>query len=438
MELGTTCPTSTPPAAPIPRSPGCAATTPEGGHAGAPRRPLLLRPASTLSKRPGDDLPREVRPHQRPRARHAPRIAGRGTTTASACSSTPARDLPGLDPMTQLHEPRAGTSAPASSRPGQIERMGTQWCAPSAPNLHRARSVRCAMTANVRLLTTAVVLAALGTCLGRRAVRGRGALLDALAAAARRLRAAPRAEPRPPPSPRSGAAGGASAAASASWCRSPITSVHDAYLAGAGQPEPDDLEHAPPARSRVAFRPPVLNRAFRGHQPPSRSCRPAPKRGVSTPGERRRRRANSRPRRRLAALVRDARARSSRRRSTSFLFRLADNLAAAPDSKKIFPEFPGETDGILMDWDYLPYDRPAMQPGPRCADPAPATPKATCWCNLVRPLVRARAHLRALARRRARRRPCRPECAQITDYVLDTARPTVCRKREVDRCPHDG
>lgn len=124
--------------------------------------------------------------------------------------------------------------------------------------------------------------------------------------------------------------------------------VYGFYVAPAGE-KPDELKHAPPL-ALVHRQTQALNRAFRGtgisFQTEEATRRDfAPWRDEHEPPGAR---IGS-----LTAMVRDLTA--NREESLHvFLMREAQNRAAPPDVKSMF-ENVAAADGILMNWDYLPY-----------------------------------------------------------------------------------
>lgn len=185
--------------------------------------------------------------------------------------------------------------------------------------------------------------------------------------------------------------------------------VHATLLPGPPDAEPDDLDHAPPL-ALVRRQTRVLNRAFRGTgisfvaaAAEVRSIDPW--RMTSAPGE---------PplTSELAAMMRAANAERPSALHV-FLFRGADNVSASLDTNEIFAGSPG-TDGIMMDWDYLPAD-PTLYP---------VHPEVSRRYTEGETLVHLVGHyfglLHTFEPGPGEEEACRPRCGQTTDYVSDT------------------
>ncbi len=136
--------------------------------------------------------------------------------------------------------------------------------------------------------------------------------------------------------------------------------MYGSYVPGRPGQEPDDLEHAPPL-ALVELQTEVLNRAFRGTKL-SFVTADAELRSFA-PWKTHPNAASPQPQD-LVAMVHDL---NAERRGVLhvFLLRQEEFTAAPPDTKRMFEDFLRRTDGILMNWDYLPYV-PALRP---VADP---------------------------------------------------------------------
>lgn len=136
--------------------------------------------------------------------------------------------------------------------------------------------------------------------------------------------------------------------------------IYESHVASRPNDEPDDLQHAPPLEL-AALQTAVLNRAFLGTrfsfvtaEAEHRSFVPWKTRPTVGP-----------PRTEdLIEMVRDLNA-ERREVLHVFLMRRGENTAAPADTKRMFEDFLRRADGILIDWDYLPYVpelRPTLNP----------------------------------------------------------------------------
>lgn len=126
--------------------------------------------------------------------------------------------------------------------------------------------------------------------------------------------------------------------------------VYGSYGTWPGE-EPDDLEHAPPL-VLTARQTEALNRAFRGTRLSFVTAEAVLQ--DFAPWSDPRRRGGVPSNEELTAMVHDLTADRTDALHV-FLMRLAENRAALAETKSMF-EGVSDNDGIIMDWDYLPYD----------------------------------------------------------------------------------
>jgi pregnancy-associated plasma protein-A len=205
--------------------------------------------------------------------------------------------------------------------------------------------------------------------------------------------------------------------------------VYDSYVPQGGPGDlPDDLEHAPPP-ALVELQTEALNSAFRGTafsfstaDVQLDSFTRWRGRGLGYPP--------------LEDIVKMIRVLNAERPGVLhvFLMRKYEETAAPPDTKRMFDAFRRPTDGILMPWDYLPYE-PSLRPV--------ENPLVALFYHQGETLVHLVGHYLGLLHTYE---PwpgkgiagCTSKCAQISDRVRDT--PVHIRNvtescRSIDTCP---
>jgi hypothetical protein len=205
--------------------------------------------------------------------------------------------------------------------------------------------------------------------------------------------------------------------------------IYDTYVPEAPGVEPDDLEHAPPV-ALVELQTATLNRAFQGTafsfstaEVQLRSFAPWRRRGQGYP-----------PLDDVVKMIRDLNA-ERRRVLHVFLMRKDEETAAPPDTRRMFAAFRRPTDGILMPWDYLPYE-PSLRPV--------EDPLVPVYYHQGETLVHLVGHYLGLLHTyepwpAEGRAECTTKCAQISDHVRDTPvhvrNPTFPACLVLDTCP---
>jgi hypothetical protein len=206
--------------------------------------------------------------------------------------------------------------------------------------------------------------------------------------------------------------------------------IYDTLVPGEHGVELDDLEHAPPA-ALVELQTAALNRAFAGTrisfstaEVDLRSFLPWRGPGPGYPP--------------LEAVVKMIRMLNGERRGVLhvFLMRKDEETAAPPETRRMFAAFRRPTDGILLPWDFLPYE-PSLHPVQDLEVPLYYYEGET--------LVHLVGHYLGLlhtyepwpSEGPARCGP--PKCAQISDRVHDTPvhirNPTYPACTVLDTCP---
>ncbi len=134
--------------------------------------------------------------------------------------------------------------------------------------------------------------------------------------------------------------------------------IYDTYVPFEEGPRdpPDDLAHAPPV-ALVELQTPVLNRAFQGTAFSFSTAEVQLRSFLQwrSPGQ------GYPP---VADVVKMIRKLNAERPGVLHVFLMEekdDGLAAPPDTKRMFEALRRPTDGILMRWDYLPYE-PSLRP----------------------------------------------------------------------------
>ena len=199
--------------------------------------------------------------------------------------------------------------------------------------------------------------------------------------------------------------------------------IYDSFVPAEPGVEPDDLEHAPPV-ALVELQTAVLNQAFQGTafsfstaEVQLRSFLPWRQRGVGYP-----------PTEDVVDMIRDLNV-EKRGVLHVFLMHRDDERAAPPDTKRMFAEFRRLTDGILMPWDFLPYE-PSLRPV--------ENPEVLLYYREGETLVHLVGHYLGLLHTyepwpvEDKASPCARECAQVSDRVRDT--PVHIRKPTYPAC----
>jgi hypothetical protein len=208
--------------------------------------------------------------------------------------------------------------------------------------------------------------------------------------------------------------------------------IYDTYVPEGPGVEPDDLEHAPPV-ALVELQTATLNRAFQGTalsfstaEVDLRSFAPWRGPGFGYPP--------------LGAVIKMIRMLNAERRGVLhvFLMRQDEETAAPPDTRRMFEAFRRPTDGIVMPWDYLPYE-PSLR---RVEDDL-----VPLYFYQGETLVHLVGHYLGLLHTYEPwpgegRAECTTKCAQISDHVHDTPvhirNPTFPACLVLDTCPYPG